>query len=106
MSLQIMQSVCTKPVIYLIYGPYLYDFFFIIIVLLNKLYMNHLTERYMFNNNSKTIQALQRHVLPFMLMLSSLVCLSGFVFAMYFSAATCFFNEVLFIFLCSFVLSI
>ena len=63
----------------------------------------------MFNNNNKTIEALQWHVGPFMLMLlllSSLVCLSRFVFVMYFSAATCFFNLVLFILLCSFVLSI
>ena len=37
----------------------------------------------MFNYNNKTIEALQRHVDPFifiLLLLSSLVCLSGFVF--------------------------
>ena len=103
MSLQIMQSICTKPRIYLTYDSYLgtiYDFF-IIIFSLNKLYMIHLIERYMLNNNNKTIQALQGHVRPFMLMLSSLVCLSRFGFNMYFSTATCFFNLALFIFLCS-----
>ena len=71
--------------------------------------MIHLAERYMFNNNNKTIEALQWHVGPFMLMLlllSSLVCLPRFVFDMYFFAATYFFSLVLFILLCSFVLSI
>ena len=57
--------------------------------------MIHLTERYMFNNNNKAIEALQRLVGPFMLillLLFSLVCLSRFVFDMYFSPATRFFN--------------
>ena len=52
----------------------------------------------MFNNNNKTIEALQRTVGPFMLillLLSSLVCLSHLVFDMYFSKAICFFNLVL-----------
>ena len=117
MPLQILQSVCTKSRIYLTYGSYLgtvYDlncvsFFF----LLNKLYMIHLIERCMFNNNNKTIEALQRHVGPFMLILlllfsryTIILLLSRFVFDMYFSAATCFFNLVLFILLDSFVLSI
>ena len=64
--------------------------------------MIHLTERYMFNNNNKTIEALQRHMGPFMLillLLSSLMCLSRFVFDMYFSTAACFFNLDLFILL-------
>ena len=121
MPLQILQSVCTKSRIYLTYGSYLgtvYDlncvvflcFFFF---LLNKLYMIHLIERCMFNNNNKTIEALQRHVGPFMLILlllfsryTIILLLSRFVFDMYFSAATCFFNLVLFILLDSFVLSI
>ena len=75
--------------------------------LLNKIYMIHLTERYMFNNNNKAIEALQRYVGPFMLillLLSSLVCFSCLVFDMYFSTVTCFFNLVLSILSCSFVL--
>ena len=63
----------------------------------------------MFNNNNKTIDALQRHVGAFMLislLLSFLVCLSRFVFGMYISAVACFFNLVLFILSCSLVLSI
>ena len=74
-----------------------------------KLYMIHLTERYMVNNNNKIIEALQRHVGLLMLilsLLSYLVYLSHFVFDVYFSAATCFFNLVLFNLLCSFDLSI
>ena len=66
--------------------------------------MIHLTERYMFNNSNKAIEALQRHVDPFMLvllLLSFLMCLSRFVFDMYFSTATCFFNLDHFISLCS-----
>ena len=62
--------------------------------------MIHLTERYMFNNDNKAIEALQRHVGPFMLillLLSSLVCLSRFAFEMYFSTVTYFFNLNLFI---------
>ena len=49
----------------------------------------------MFNNNNKTKEALQRHVGPLMLillLLSSLVCLSRFVFDMYFYTATCFYK--------------
>ena len=64
--------------------------------------MIHLTKRYLFNNNNKTIEALQRHVSPFMLillLLSSLLCLSHFVFDMYFSTTTCFFKLVVFILL-------
>ena len=56
----------------------------------------------MFNSNNKTIETLQRHVGPLMLillLLSSLVCLSRFIFDMYFSAAICFFNLVLFHFI-------
>ena len=63
MSLQIMQSACTKPRIYL--TCLRYDLIFCLF--LNKLYMIHLTERYMFDNNNKTIEALQWHVGPFML---------------------------------------
>ena len=82
------------------YGSYLgtiYDlnFFFF---MLNKLYIIQLIERYMFNNN-KTIETLQRHVGPFMLillLLSSLVCLSRFLFDMYFYTVTWFFKLVLF----------
>ena len=99
MSLQIMQSVCTKPRIYLTYGSYLgTSDELIFFVLLNKLYMIHLTERYKFNSNNKTIEALQSHVGLFKLMLlllSFLLCLSRFVFDMYFSPATCFFNLVI-----------
>ena len=97
-----MQSGCTKPRISLAYGSYLgtiYDFFLLLLLLLNKLYMNHLREKYMFNNNNKAIEALQRHVGPFMLtllLLSFLMYLFRFVFDMYFSTATCFFNLVLF----------
>ena len=57
--------------------------------------MIYLTERYMFNNNNKAIEAIQRRMDPFMLillLLSSLVCLSSFIFDMYFSTATCSFN--------------
>ena len=72
--------------------------------------MIHLAERYMLNNNNKAIEALQRHVSPSMLilllLLSSLMCLSRFVFDMYFYTTTAFFNLDLFILLCSFVLSI
>ena len=49
----------------------------------------------MVSNNNKTIEALQRHVGLFMLILlqlSYLVYLSHFVFDMYFSTATCFFQ--------------
>ena len=49
----------------------------------------------MFNNNNKTKEALQRHVGPLMLillLLSSLVCLSRFVFDMYFYTAICFYK--------------
>ena len=93
MPLQILQSVCTKPRIYLTYGSYLgtvYDlncFFF----LLSKLYLIHLAEGYMFNNNNKTIEAFQRHVFPFFLIVLlsfSLVYLSRLLFDMYFSKAT------------------
>ena len=62
--------------------------------------MIHLTKRYLFNNNNKTIEALQRHVSPFtliLLLLSSLLCLFHFVFDMYFSTTTCFFKLVVFI---------
>ena len=70
--------------------------------------MIHLTERYMFINN-KAIEALQRHVGSFMLillLLPSVASLSRFVLDMYFSTAACCFNLDLFISLCSFVLSI
>ena len=64
----------------------------------------------MFKYNSKTIEAkTQRHVGTFMLillLLSSLVSLSRFLFDMYFATATFFFSIVLFILLYFFVLSI
>ena len=106
-------SVRTKPRIYLAYGSYLGTInylncccCFLFLFFLNKLYKIHLTEGYIFNNNNKAIEALQRHAGSFMLillLLSSLVCPSHFVFDMYFSTATCFFNLDLFILLCSFV---
>ena len=55
--------------------------------------MIYLTERYMFNDSNKTIEAIQRHLDLFMLillLLSSLVCVSRFVFDKYFSTATYF----------------
>ena len=59
--------------------------------LLNKLYMIHLIERYILNNNNKAIEARQRHVdllMLILLLLSSLLCLSRVVFGMYFATAT------------------
>ena len=77
-------------------GSYLgtiYDFFFFL--LLNKLYMIHLTERYMFNNNSKTREALQRHMDPFMLILFNLDLNRGclvYMFSLRFSGSKFFIN--------------
>ena len=110
-----MQSVCTKPRIYVTYGSYLgaiyeLNWFFLI----NKVYMIHQKERCMFSNNNKTIKTLPftlshfRHVGLFMLILllsSSFVCLSRFGIWHYFFTTTCFFNLVIFDLLCSFVLS-